>query len=606
MSGAIWGIISFNKSNKSFEELGQVMKLPLEKYKIDRFNTKIYKNVFMGYAAQYITLESRNEVLPFVDEELMITADAILDNRDELGNLLCLSKDEIKRLSDSEYILRAYKKWGKDCSQYLLGDFAFVIWDNKKQEVYCARDQVGSRTLYYYYDKEIFAFSTVEEPILQIMNEITLNKEWISNFINTKEMLHDADATATAYKDIRQVPAANIMIVNGNKSESKKYWNPLDNIKLKKYKARIEYEREFLKLYTECVRCRLRTDGEVGVLVSGGLDSSSVACIAAQIQKFNNKKINGYTSVPFKEFKGEVPKGRIADESEYVNSMVDEYKNLKVKFCDSDGIDCLSEIDNLLNIFEQPYKIVENAYWYNNLVSISAKDGCKVILNGQFGNCTVSYGNFATYAATMINEKRYFSFISELFKFSRVYGVSKKDILNTLKNNKISTVDDYHRQITSDLIFSHIGACECKISLANGIQLRDPTKDKRLIEFILSLPIEAFVNNGIERYLVRSSLKGIVPDKILNNLSKKGYQSADWIQRIQPKLEDIKNEIYKVIEDNKMKELIDSEKIRELVDSVLTEPIDYRSSYKVKSIIQLIILNRFINNANSTITLKIS
>ena len=109
-------------------------------------------NVFFGCHAQWITPESIGEPFPYYDYErqLTITADAIIDNREELFERLQIDSDKRKTMPDSQLILLAYYKWGEDSPKYLVGDFAFMIWDEREKKLFGARDFSGSRTLYYY------------------------------------------------------------------------------------------------------------------------------------------------------------------------------------------------------------------------------------------------------------------------------------------------------------------------------------------------------------------------------------------------------------------------------------------------------------------------
>ena len=100
----------------------------------------------------HTTPESLYEKLPQQDDEagLVITADARIDNRDELFDALGIPNPDRPTMPDSALILKAYRKWGQDCPNHLLGAFAFTIWDKKEQSLFCARDQMGFKPFYYY------------------------------------------------------------------------------------------------------------------------------------------------------------------------------------------------------------------------------------------------------------------------------------------------------------------------------------------------------------------------------------------------------------------------------------------------------------------------
>ena len=109
-------------------------------------------SVFLGCHAQWITPESINEPLPYYhyEAQVAITADAIIDNRKELFDQLQIKPEDRKEMPDSQLILLSYLKWGEECPKYLIGDFAFMIWDQRNQKLFGARDASGYRTLYYF------------------------------------------------------------------------------------------------------------------------------------------------------------------------------------------------------------------------------------------------------------------------------------------------------------------------------------------------------------------------------------------------------------------------------------------------------------------------
>src|SRR4028118_115937 len=125
--------------------------------------------VGLGHCMLWTTPESLHEKLPLVDKsrDLTITADARIDNREELMEQLGITAEAHGEVSDSQLVLAAYGKWGEDCPQHLLGDFAFVIWDGAKQQLFCARDHFGVKPFYYHYaaDKR-FAFATEIKALL--------------------------------------------------------------------------------------------------------------------------------------------------------------------------------------------------------------------------------------------------------------------------------------------------------------------------------------------------------------------------------------------------------------------------------------------------------
>ena len=156
---AICGLIDLNEDSLPEDMVALMQKSIKGKY-YEYKNSWIKNNIFLGCNYQYLVYDSKFDLLPFEDKssQLIIVADVILDNRDELCRLLDVPNNIKETITDSQLILRAYKAWNYDSPKYLLGDFAFVIFDMEKNEFFCARDHVGKRTLYYYKDNQYFGF----------------------------------------------------------------------------------------------------------------------------------------------------------------------------------------------------------------------------------------------------------------------------------------------------------------------------------------------------------------------------------------------------------------------------------------------------------------
>lgn len=590
---AICGFINLNNAEASCE-ISNAMMSKLERYPSDYSDTFQYENCFLGCLFKAITPEAEYEKLPYYDEQagMVITADAIIDNRLELFKAFDIPSSEWDEFPDSMLILMAYQEWGEKCPCYLIGDYCFAIFDKRTRELFCARDHTGNRTFYYYHTSEIFVFSTAIEPLFCIDNcEKRLNDEWISDFLSLPGPVHEVDCTSTVYRSIMQLPPAHHLLVNGCSLKIERYWYPVTKNELK-LKSDADYEEAFREVLFEAVKCRLRAKGDIGIKLSGGLDSGSVASVAATLLNEQNKRLNAYCAVPFSGYIDYLPKRLIADESPYVNAICEKYSNIDIKYVQSENKNSISEVDKLLNVYEQPYKTVENAYWGNEISCIAAHDGCSVMLSGQLGNVTISYGNIQTYLNCLLMSGRLMEFAKEVNGYCGLYKVKRysflkryfKDItpdwvldarymlkgikkgdtlhvpvnpglakmydteqklrrLNLTKSIKLTGIN-YERSFGIHARFlSQIAMFETKTSLYYGIQQRDPTSDKRVVDFCFSVPVSQYVRNGHERYLLRRSLEGILPDKVRLNYTTRGYQSADWIQRLVPSWDSFINEL---------------------------------------------------------------
>ena len=355
MSGVIWGYIDFD-NKKINQNINKNIMKHMKRYKIDKFESIQHSNILFGCGLQHITPESLQEKIPHEDDELLITADAIIDNRSELLEKLNLSGHNESDFSDSQYILMAYKKWGNDCCNYLIGDYAFIIWNKKKNELYCARDHVGKRTLYYYFKNNKFIFSTTIRPILDAIDYAELNEEQLVEYLSIEGVLSSTNIKETIYKDIYKLEPSSYMIVNENGCKINKYWDPGRNVKTLVFKSDREYEKKFIEVFSEAVKCRLRTNGKIGVMLSSGLDSGSVASVAALQLKKQDKNLYSYTSVPLKEFNYLKVEHRAIDESQGVKEILNKYDNIIPKFCDFRSENSLNRMCEYMEILEMPYK----------------------------------------------------------------------------------------------------------------------------------------------------------------------------------------------------------------------------------------------------------
>ena len=160
--------------------------------------------VGFGHRMLWTTPESRRETLPLVSQcdGLVITADARIDNREELADLLDINNNQLELLSDSALILAAYERWGEDSPEKLLGDFAFVIWDRRKRELFAARDFFGTKPFYYYFGGGTFAFASEIKSIFRsgvvarIVNEVR-----VADFLSASGPEGD-DCTITCYRGV--------------------------------------------------------------------------------------------------------------------------------------------------------------------------------------------------------------------------------------------------------------------------------------------------------------------------------------------------------------------------------------------------------------------
>ncbi|WP_203287265.1 asparagine synthase-related protein [Metabacillus sp. cB07] len=575
---AIVGILNLNNEPVRFEEANAMMRV-LERFPSDDVRLWHAEHVFLGCHAQWITPESAQEVLPYYDSafNMTITADAIIDNRLELLEMLNLDRSALCKISDSELILMAYKKWGDDTPGNLIGDFAFAIWDHNKNTLFAARDFSGTRTLYYSKKQFKFVFSTILEPLFSIpyINK-EINEDWIAEFIAIPFAADSVSSRETVYKDIFQIPPAHYLKIKDGQLSLGRYIT-FDHSKKLHLNSNGEYIEAFNDVFNRAVEDRVRTFKGIGSHLSGGLDSGSVASFAAKTLKANQKRLHTFSYVPVPDFVDWTHRYRVANEKPYIKETVKYIGNITDNYYSFSEKNPYSVIDELLEIMELPYKFFENSFWLQGIYEQAASHGIGILLNGQRGNWTISFGPALDHYAKMLKQMKFSSLNKEINQYSRNIGVDKKRILKLLRNkvfpipnmnNKnnhdhfpvwinndfanqtkvfeklIDYKIDIHGQRKEDAFqikinhFNQLhtwainGTIGTKLSLKYSLWERDPTNDKRVVDFCLAVPDDLFVKNGLDRALIRNATRGLLPDTVRLNQRSRGVQGADGVHRM--------------------------------------------------------------------------
>lgn len=237
-------------------------------------------NVGFGHTLLGTTPESASEHQPCsFDDEVWIAADARVDGRVELIEKLKANNcSVVGTATDAELILHAYSVWEQDCCQYLLGDFAFAIWNKRQQRLFCGRDRFGVKPFYYAQIGRCLIFSNTLNSLRMYPNvSDRLNDLAIADFLIFG---CNQELDTTAFADIRRLPPAHCLIWSGEALHAKRYWMlPVDGYI--RYKKAIDYVEHFKELMRVAVADRLRTD-RAGVFMSGGLDSTTLAATAKE------------------------------------------------------------------------------------------------------------------------------------------------------------------------------------------------------------------------------------------------------------------------------------------------------------------------------------
>lgn len=552
----------------------------LQRYPANRTGEWHKESVLLICRQQWITSESRSEMLPIYDRQrgLAITADAILDNREDLFAKLVIPAADRSGMTDSELILLAYEKWGFDAPRHVVGDFAFVIWDERKRHLFGARDPLGNRTLYFTSDGTRFAFCTAIQPLLALPGvDRKLDEAWLSEYLAIPTMLDAADPFETVHAAIRQLPPAHSFVFSANgRTEFIRYGTlvPAEQLRFPNDNACIEAFRD---VFDQAVRAKIRTYREVAASLSGGLDSGAVVSYAAKALVNKGKMLHTYSYVPPQDFADWTPSGLVANERPFIEETVRHVGNLNEHYLAMADRDPFSEIDELLDIREMPYKMFENSFWIKELYVRAEQQNAGVLLTGAQGNHTISWGTALEYYTSLLKRLRWMKLYRELKQYSRRMRVGRAKLLPLIGKEAFTSLlpdalarfeppfpsmihPDYaektgvysrlrHREVglapsridasqerehhfNNPVILNLIGTSGAKFSLRYGLWERDPTADHRVIRFCLALPLEQYIRNGVDRALVRRATQGDLPDNIRLNQRYRGVQGADWVHRM--------------------------------------------------------------------------
>ncbi|UOE95446.1 asparagine synthase-related protein [Alkalihalobacillus sp. LMS39] len=610
---AISGIIS-HQHLRIPESYGSNVMDVMSSFPFDSLDTWEDEGVFLSCLHQWITPESKHEPQPFYDSErqLVICADAIIDNRDELFDRLQISQPMRRTMPDSQLILFAYAKWQEDVPKHLLGDFAFIIWDIKEKKLFGARDFSGARTLYFFNNKNFFAFCTIINPLFTLpFIKKSINEQWLAEFLAIPTMVEAVDMNVTPYQSIYQIPPSHCLSVKDGRVTVTRYFTFPETERLT-FKNNEEYEEAFRDVLNQAVKSRLRTLGHVGSHLSGGLDSGSVVYFAANALKQENKKLNTFSSVPMEGFTDWTSDDYIPDERSWIKETVNFVGNIEDEYLSFENKNPLEEVDEFLSILEMPYKFFENAYWLHGITSRAHKKGVKVLLNGARGNHSISWGSWNLtyeYYINLLKKLKWMRLNQQLNEFCHQHRTGKSIVLpyvakkafpfpfgggykQQTDQNSLAIINEefsLKTKVYDKLAFYHMdqygvtvkglnnyrnwyyqqlfpwnksGVAGTKLSLRYSLWDRDPTNDIRVIRFCLAVPEEQYVAKGIERSLIRRAMNCRLPKKIINNQHQRGFQGADTIQRMQPHWNEFIHELKQMSNDSVLKDMIDMDKLK--------------------------------------------
>ena len=314
-----------------------------------------------------------------------LVSDARVDNRAELIRQLGLSPSEAT--SDSQLILAAFERWGEESPNYLIGDFAFVVWDADRRRLFCARDVMGVRPFYYHFTPgKWFAFASEVNALYKLQLESRkLDEEMVALFLAAPQA-YMQEVHRTTLKGLYRIPRNHTLELSATSPlRLRPYWEPPDEtLQLKDNAA---YAEAFRDVFSKAIRSRLRSTTSVGSMLSGGLDSSSITCLARELADDGSLPLHTYSAIYpdlVTESNGEI------DERDYIQEVAN-LEGIEAHYIRADKLGPFYQFDTVVEAFGQLY-FGGNAFFHWRAAQLSKQHGHRVLLDGADGDSVVSHG----------------------------------------------------------------------------------------------------------------------------------------------------------------------------------------------------------------------
>ena len=556
----------------------------------NNFSVKKYDNsVYLAHLRLSIIDLDKRSNQPFEFDNLTITYNGEIYNFSSIKNQLISQGYVFETESDTEVLIKAYHAWGHNMLSKLNGMFAFAIYDILNQMVFCARDRLGQKPFYYYWNEGKIEICSSPKSML---NATKISQQGVNIYLQTGYI----PSPYSIYEEIKKLPSGQYVYFDLNKKEMKihSYW---DLKEVKKIDISYEDAKEQLhELLIDAVKIRLQSDVPYGSFLSGGIDSALVSSIANSIQK---EKLKTFT-IGFKDIK--------FDESEVAKKFAEIIKSDHY-LIPSNQKDLSSLLDTFFEAYDEPF--ADSSAIPSLLLNKKVKPHVTVALSGDGGDESfLGYNHFewvrkvyplflvplsirrlaANFLPLKWIKKRgasvqnillmtnFNEFIESIFiGFDTVLLKDNKEWMSHFKKylflskNKFQKVADLNLKLWLE---NDSNVKVDRASMAFSVEVRSPFLDYRIIEFARRLPVEYRLKGILRKRILRDILSKYIPNKVFNQ-PKKGFSIplADWIRG------SLKKEFIEYLSDDKLKNIknLDIQKIKKLLKSHLTKDVDYSS-----------------------------
>jgi asparagine synthase (glutamine-hydrolysing) len=253
------------------------LALATARYAPDGTFVQVGTHIGMGFQPYYTHERSKLETRPASDRHGNLLAfDGRLDDHEELRKALGLLPPPV---ADSSLILAAFERWGEDCFSRFVGDWALALWDNRNRSLYLARDHAGTRTLFYDLRDDRLLWSTYLETLISTQSVRSIDEEYVATFLAMFPL-----RSLTPYAGIRTVPPGHYVMAKNGNLVTRMHWRSFRKDALR-LRSDSEYEERFRSLFRSAVARRVGPGSPILAELSGGMDSSSIVCMADEVRR---------------------------------------------------------------------------------------------------------------------------------------------------------------------------------------------------------------------------------------------------------------------------------------------------------------------------------
>jgi asparagine synthase (glutamine-hydrolysing) len=489
--------------------------------------------------------------------EFRITFDGRIDNREQL---LAILRPELMpggaRIPDEKLVLAAYAKWELDCARHLIGDFAFAVWDPKKQRLICGRDHFGVKPFYYSLVNGCFVFASTPLAILDSGKvPPQIHEERIADHLVNP--LEGVDKTSSFYEDVFRLPPAHILVVQAGEVRLRQYWELCPAVPAG-VRTEQEYIEAFHEIFAEVVQCRLRDVREPASMLSGGMDSSAIVGMGRNVLAEEGRCLHAL-AVSYPDTNRETA---------HISSMLNQGNLQQHLISEIELSGCIGELAKAIEGEAEPFDCLMNL---NRAVYLHSREqGFDVVLDGVDGDILLSDSGYLT---QLWRKGEYRTLVEETLKADGLiaeYKLQKKLFFNSLLSMVTLLVPDWirsaRRQRRYQSAVDHSArhsiidrgfAARCKlgerfamldshqprpaswmqvashkialehpfltvglerygrVASAFGIEARHPFTDIRLAEFCLGLPWQLKTRGGWTKMILRRAMEPYLPSEVI-------------------------------------------------------------------------------------------